>query len=233
MVGAAPEKGMGLALRLGWALRHPTLFKAYPELYNFRCVLYADDQTSPHFTGPRKNLRQGSCDREQVIVHVKLGLTENLLLRTTLHEIQHRIQRIERFTGGSNVTAEFKKIMEERHSRIRIDNSYLRGPRLKAHLELLKLSRKDDATLRELIYGNTEIPHNLSPTTAPLFYRVRDYARARYRQTPGELEARQVEHEFTLTGELQREHITISPRGLKTNNRQSARLQFLPRLLYP
>ena len=77
---------------LGELIHHPTLFEAYPQLKNVSVVF---EELPPGIYGEYRH-----SENE---IAIKKGADKNLIRGTILHEVQHAIQRIEGFAGGTSV----------------------------------------------------------------------------------------------------------------------------------
>jgi len=89
---------------LASALNHPELFKAYPQLKNVRIFKRL---MQPH--------QLAAFAREENIIMVNSTLSEDVVLSTLMHEIQHWIQREEGFARGAqpsivHVVENFEKV---------------------------------------------------------------------------------------------------------------------------
>ena len=77
--------------KLGDLIKHPTLFEAYPELADIDIYFNETEKTASYHPGFKEISIPKSLKRD----------IENFK-RTLIHEIQHAIQDIEGFAGGSN-----------------------------------------------------------------------------------------------------------------------------------
>ena len=77
--------------KLGDLIKHPTLFEAYPELADIDIYFNETEKTASYHPGFKEISIPKSLKRD----------IENFK-RTLMHEIQHAIQDIEGFAGGSN-----------------------------------------------------------------------------------------------------------------------------------
>ncbi len=74
---------------------HPELFKAYPQLKEFRVAPMSEEYA-------KSTNAMGAFDREQKVLWVRQGLDPDYLRSVLLHEGQHGVQGIEGFARGGN-----------------------------------------------------------------------------------------------------------------------------------
>lgn len=204
-------------------LSHKALYKAYPELRLLPVALSSAHNASALLVGPI--LPRSSGRLTDTAIQAKMAPQDGgeRLRSILLHEIQHRIQDIEGFTKGSNISWEFRQTISERLHRHGSDSRKLNKLHHRKLLELQQMAMDSGDDLSEILSDRCFTPLVPNAAAAHLFWRLRDYAKARYRQNPGEIEARQVQYELKLADTLPEGHITITSRAYKTRNRQSAR----------
>lgn len=78
-------------LTLGDVLEHQKLYEAYPQLKNV---------TVKYFDGPKNE--KGFYSPEDNLIAINKNTSKKEQHSTLLHEVQHNIQNIERWSGGSN-----------------------------------------------------------------------------------------------------------------------------------
>jgi hypothetical protein len=204
-------------------LTHSRLYRAYPELRLLGVSLDPAAIAAKFLVGPIEPRTTGSLRTPHIKIWAGPDCTPQRLHSVLLHKLQHRIQQIEGFAQGTNATYQFRQILAERVERHATGLKRISTNKLDEHISLQVLGNNLGEDLGGLLQGQCQTPYAPTAVAAHLFWRLRDYAKARYRQNPGEIEARQVQHELTLAGELPREHITITTRPYITRNRQSAR----------
>lgn len=83
---------VGGAIELGNIWNDPELYKAYPELSNLKVVFYKDEKTND----------LGSSNWVDSTIYINYAASTEKVKDTLVHEIQHQIQGIENFAGGSS-----------------------------------------------------------------------------------------------------------------------------------
>ena len=88
-------------LKLNEVLEHPKLYEAYPQLQNVQVK---------YFEGPKN--QKGYYDAEENIIAINKNIPKKDQHSTMLHEVQHNIQNIERWSGGSSPHSQVGRALE-------------------------------------------------------------------------------------------------------------------------
>lgn len=88
---------------IGEILNHPELFKAYPFIADYKIKAMTDFEPGDY----------GAFYADEQLIEVNTERTDDEILSTVLHEIQHVIQNYEGFATGGNMSIEFTNAVQD------------------------------------------------------------------------------------------------------------------------
>lgn len=165
------------SMSLSDAVKHPELFKAYPELKNVTLQIDNTRDSLGSYLHEVSGYKGDGIAPRYISINLDKILDSPAIhpIEVVMHEIQHAIQREERFYSGTNtsaVRAEAISFLEERIQNLH--DSYLKG-------EKVNLSKMPDLiNLKRKFINNITTPEGNS-----ISYQA-------YAHNPGEIEARAV-----------------------------------------
>lgn len=165
-------------------LKHDTLYRAYPQL---KTSIIDEVKMSPN--------NYGSYDEKNRLIQINKGLNKPAMHSTSLHEMNHAIEGMEDFARGGNKDQFIPEIKQE------YDNTVAEIANVKAHYNHLLNSRTDvgDASYTQDMADALDEIQALQSQASYLKNNMDDIAYKRYRNLPGEQQARMVEDRAPMT----------------------------------